>query len=98
MLATLRSPERLEATLLSGIFIMGMDRAGSTAFLIALIVAFVGSLPFMASVVSGVRGGDAFAGALAWQAWALAAAIGFVGVVLIALGDATLSPGRHGRT
>jgi uncharacterized oligopeptide transporter (OPT) family protein len=68
-----------------------MDRTGTIVCLVGLAIAFVGSLPFMASVISGMSAGAA--GSLAWQAWALGSAVAFVGVGLIMASD-TASP-RH---
>jgi hypothetical protein len=69
-----------------------MDRAGTITCLIGLAIAFVGSLPFVASVISGMS--TDLAGSLAWQAWALGGAVAFVGVGMIMASD-TGSGSRH---
>ena len=69
-----------------------MERMGTMAFLIGLAIAFAGSLPFVASVLSGMS--TDLSGALAWHAWALGGVVAIVGVILTAVGDRPLSKGR----
>jgi len=64
-----------------------MERAGLTTMLVGIVIALAGSLPFMASVITGTATPDDFAGNLMWQAWALGGIVAFVGMIMAALGE-----------
>ena len=72
------------------------DRISTIPFIVGLAIAFVGSLPFIISVLSGGDRSDSFAGSLAWQAWAAGGVVAFAGVVLFALNDHPVSSTQRG--
>jgi VIT1/CCC1 family predicted Fe2+/Mn2+ transporter len=64
-----------------------MERIGHTLLLVGLLIAMGGSVPFVISVIANAAHPYDLASQLIWPAWVVGAIVGFVGLIVTAIGD-----------
>ncbi len=64
-----------------------MERTGLMIICVGIVIALIGSLPFIASVITGTAAPNDMAANLIWQAWALGGVVSFVGMIFTMLGE-----------